>query len=57
MGYKFVGDKIVYISPLAEAQAVEVTPAKNNLPKSRKKVKNNDKTGVSRQRFSPILAD
>lgn len=39
MGYKRVGDKIVYISPLAEAQAVEVTLAEKQPAKKQKKGK------------------
>lgn len=39
MGYKRVGDKIVYISPLAEEQAVEVIPAKKQPAKKQKKGK------------------
>lgn len=39
MSYKRVGNKIVYISPLAEAQAVEVTPAEKQPAKKQKKGK------------------
>lgn len=39
MGYKRVGDKIVYISPLADAQAVEVTSAEKQPVKRQKKSK------------------
>lgn len=39
MSYKRVGDKIVYTSPLAEAQAVGVTPAKKQPAKKQKKSK------------------
>lgn len=39
MGYKLVGNKIVYISPLAEEQAVEVTPAEKQPAKRQKKSK------------------
>jgi hypothetical protein len=39
MGYKRVGDKIVYTSPLAEAQAVGVAPAEKQPAKRQKNSK------------------
>lgn len=39
MGYKRIGNKIVYISPLADAQAVDVTPAEKQPAKKQKKGK------------------
>lgn len=39
MSYKRVGNKIVYISPLAEAQAAEVTTAEKQPAKRQKKAK------------------
>lgn len=39
MGYKRVGNKIVYTSPLAKEQAVDVTPAKKQPAKRQKKSK------------------
>lgn len=39
MSYKRVGNKIVYISPLADTQAVEVTPAEKQPAKKQKKTK------------------
>lgn len=39
MSYKRVGNKIVYISPLAEAQAVEVAPAEKQTAKRQKRTK------------------
>ena len=39
MSYKRVGNKIVYISPLAEEQAVEVTPAEKQTAKKQKMTK------------------
>ena len=40
MSYKRVGNKIVYISPLADTQAVDVTPAEKQPAKRQKNSKN-----------------
>ena len=37
MSYKRVGNKIVYISPLSDTQAVDVTPAEKKPAKRQKK--------------------
>ena len=39
MSYRRVGNKIVYISPLADAQAVDVTQAEKQPAKRQKKSK------------------